>query len=79
MTVQELIDELESFDGEAEVRFLAQPCGLLPPLPDLAPATDQAERDRKQHDDCDDDDDDPRCAHAPSLAGSGRGETCLYA
>jgi hypothetical protein len=25
MTVQELIDELESFDGEAEVRFLAQP------------------------------------------------------
>ena len=37
------------------------------------------ERDRKQHDDCDDDDDDPRCAHAPSLAGSGRGETCLYA
>ena len=25
MTVQELIDELESLDGEAEVRFLAQP------------------------------------------------------
>lgn len=25
MTVQELIDELQSFDGEAEVRFLAQP------------------------------------------------------
>lgn len=25
MTVQELIDELESFDGEGEVRFLAQP------------------------------------------------------
>lgn len=25
MTVQELIDELESCDGEAEVRFLAQP------------------------------------------------------
>jgi hypothetical protein len=25
MTVQELIDELESFDGDAEVRFLAQP------------------------------------------------------
>jgi hypothetical protein len=25
MTVQELIDELESFDGQAEVRFLAQP------------------------------------------------------
>jgi hypothetical protein len=25
MTVQELIDALESFDGEAEVRFLAQP------------------------------------------------------
>ena len=25
MRVQELIDELESFDGEAEVRFLAQP------------------------------------------------------
>ena len=24
MTVQELIDELESFDGDAEVRFLAQ-------------------------------------------------------
>jgi hypothetical protein len=27
MTVQELIDELESFDGDAEVRFLAQPPG----------------------------------------------------
>jgi hypothetical protein len=25
MTVQELIDELEDFDPEAEVRFLAQP------------------------------------------------------
>jgi hypothetical protein len=25
MTAQELIDELESFDGETEVRFLAQP------------------------------------------------------
>ena len=25
MTVQELIDELESCDGEAEIRFLAQP------------------------------------------------------
>jgi hypothetical protein len=25
MTVHELIGELESFDGEAEVRFLAQP------------------------------------------------------
>jgi hypothetical protein len=25
MTVQELIDELDCFDGEAEVRFLAQP------------------------------------------------------
>jgi hypothetical protein len=25
MTVQELIDELESYDGDAEVRFLAQP------------------------------------------------------
>ena len=25
MTVQELIDELEGYDGDAEVRFLAQP------------------------------------------------------
>jgi hypothetical protein len=25
MTVQELIDELDSYDGDAEVRFLAQP------------------------------------------------------
>jgi hypothetical protein len=42
MTVQELIDELECCDGEAEVRFLAQPsCTFEYTIAAVVEASDQ--------------------------------------
>jgi hypothetical protein len=42
MTARELIDELDCYDGEAEVRFLAQPSWPFEyTIADVAEATDQ--------------------------------------